>query len=155
MSDNLLIRKLRENDFRSLLELRNNPDIYKWFKNPVPVSTEEHFDWMQERLSRYSELSLIAEINHACIGIAYLTFKELYFISISVKPEFQNQKIATCLLDSLLLNAKVLNASCIYDEIRELNASSINFFRKHGFKKIDSRIFNSDSDFELFELDLK
>ena len=52
------LRKVNQSDINFLFNLRNQEDVYKYFKNPKKVEYEEHIDWItpiinQERQEIY------------------------------------------------------------------------------------------------------
>lgn len=61
-----------------------------------------------------------------------LLYETLEIINIAVKKEFQNKKIGTSLLNSVL----DLGESHVLLEVNENNKGAIEFYKKNGFKTI-------------------
>ena len=137
-----------------LFHLRNNPDVYRWFKNPKSISQQEHTMWLKNIIRLDSDLHLVALILDLCIGVAHLSEVSPHYISVSVDPKYQNQKIGSILLDALIRNARFRNIPKVYAEINKSNQGSLALFQKHGFKKISFVADGAVKGFEIFELSL-
>jgi RimJ/RimL family protein N-acetyltransferase len=119
-----------------LLQLRNHPEVRKWFFNPATVEPSEHARWFQGWLARPGRLFYIPEIDGAPIG--YVRFERgessAWMISVATAPEFQRrghtrrfvkEGIVRCFNESDCL--------CVTAEVFGHNASALALFEGLGF----------------------
>jgi len=150
----LVIREITSSDFIDLLVIRNNPQVYKWFKNPHPIDEIKHQVWINERCGEYSQLTLVATLGTTVIGVAYLSKvqgKEA-FVSISILPSMQSIKVGTKLFQKLKDNAVSSGIDKLNAEISIDNTKSINFFEFHGFNKVPTELEITEKPFFRYEL---
>jgi len=154
MNNVITVQQIKMAHCNGLFNLRNNPDVYRWFKNPKSISQQEHKSWLKNIVKLDSDLHLVALILDLCIGVAHLSEVSPHYISISVDPRYQNQKIGSILLDTLITNARFRSIPKVYAEINRNNRGSLALFQKHGFKKIPFMADGAGKGFEIFELSL-
>ena len=144
----MVIRKATINDAEWILNIRNTPDIFKYFKNNTFLSLEKHINWLKNYLSNNKNIFLISEEENWIISwyIRKDYIKDSEFeISIAININFQKKWIAWKLLKELLLLSN--NWDIIYAEVNNNNIASFNFFQKNWFLLIK----NSNNHF-LFSL---
>lgn len=81
-----------------------------FFKNPNPVSPEEHAHWFASRLNEFEELQIVGELAGHLIGIVFLVPQDDISgtISINIDSEFQSQGTGHELLKRMLSRADAL-----------------------------------------------
>jgi RimJ/RimL family protein N-acetyltransferase len=139
-------RNIEQRDEAVVLRLKNNPSNVKFFKNPNPVSAEDHAKWFASRLNEFIELQIVGELAGQLIGIVFLVPQDNVSstISINVDSEFQSQGIGRELLKRMLSRADALEFSRIEALIHTSNIKSVSLFEKSGFvfeEKV-SELFN-------------
>lgn len=134
------VREISQSDELEILKIRNNPEIFKWFFNDSPITTEIHRKWVADRVKFSKNYTLVAEFNGKVIGTAYLDEPQSLSpkISISVSPDFRKDGTGTSLLVELISRAKKGQMKSIRAEILKSNSSSLKFFEKNGFSRIGS-----------------
>lgn len=143
----LIFRNIERRDEAALLRLRNNPSNAMFFKNPNPVSAEEHANWFASRLNKFEDLQIVGELAGQLIGIVFLVPQDDISgtISINIDSEFQSQGTGYELLKRMLSRADALRFTRIEALIHNSNIKSISLFEKCGFVYEDnvSEFFSS------------
>ena len=91
----MVIRKATINDAEWILNIRNTPDIFKYFKNNTFLSLEKHINWLKNYLSNNKNIFLISEEENWIISwyIRKDYIKDSEFeISIAININFQKKK---------------------------------------------------------------
>lgn len=134
MSD-LSIRVAEFNDAERLLEWRNDPDTHRWYKNPTPVSEQEHLTWLASELSRNPSTLWMAERSSQPSGSARLSapVDGVATVSVVVAPQARGQGVASALLAYVEREAMSLGYVELIAEIHEGNAESRLLFEKAGY----------------------
>ena len=147
MELNFFIREMKSSDEFGLLQLRNNPDIYKWFLSKSPVEATEHKNWMETRLKSFKQITLVAESSDSVIGTAYLSglVNRKAEVSIRVEKALSGHGVGKLLLQKLIEQAKDLELSTLYARVHANNLDSIRFFENADFN-VTSVIGNSTED---------
>ena len=147
MSSKILIRQIEKTDKHDLFNLRNIPEVYRWFINSGEINYDDHENWVNDRVINWPEFTLVASKNNEPVGLCYLKFiSDLKFeISIHVNPTYQNFGVGSNLLSELLIVAGKREIKTILANVNSDNEQSIIFFRKHGF--IDYENQNNENQF--------
>lgn len=143
-------RHLRPEDEPALLSLRNEVNNLAFFRNPLPVSQQDHASWFHSRLCSPSKLEIVAAVSGQLIGIAYLSLSvdNSATVSINVLPKFQSFGIGKALLTRVIQKAQK-SGFCIIDAyIHNENIPSVALFEKLGFTQQTS----INDGFKLFTL---
>ena len=53
-TDRMIMQEITEADTDFIVELRGNPDVYKYFLSPHPLRKDEHINWLRDKYSRDS-----------------------------------------------------------------------------------------------------
>jgi len=150
------IRKVNETDVNFLFNLRNRPDVYKYFKNPREVKYEEHINWISPILNNQKKdvYLYIILYGHERVGqIRFDLLNELNKpaeVSISVLSEYRGKGIATSALKQILDIIKEGGIKKIIAEVKEQNQYSIRFFKEAGFEEK-----TQEGGYKIFEYDFK
>lgn len=137
---------VREAGFADILflwYLRNQKDVYQYFKNPHPVPWEEHVDFILPILLRLSPTLLYTIL---CDGIPVGQVRndrkenKTGEISISVLSSFRGKGIASAALKQMLSSfTKDGSIKKLIAEVHKENKASIALFEKVGFKRKKTR----------------
>ena len=132
---NISLRKANFFDIEFLWYLRNRPDVYKYFKNPNPVSWRKHIDYIIPVILG-SSLKDIFVIQKSGIPVGQVRINyETSDVSISVLKDFRVIGVAT---KGLGLAVEIVRGKKKVDklkaEIEKDNISSAKLFKEVGFK---------------------
>ena len=138
MKLNFFVRQIKSSDETGLLQLRNNPELYKWFLSKSPVEPMDHKNWMKSRLKSFKQITLVAESSDSVIGTAYLSglVNGMAEVSIRVEKASSGHGVGKLLLQKLIEQAKDLDISMLYARVHKNNFDSIRFFENADFNMI-------------------
>lgn len=132
------LKKANFSDIEFLWYLRNQPNIYKYFRNPKKAEWSEHINWILPILLGVSpKYVFIITQSNIPIGQIRVDYEnpEKSDISISILEKFRGKGIA---VKALLLAIKEIKKSGkvkkLLAEIHETNFPSIKLFGKLNFK---------------------
>ena len=130
----MIIRKATIDDAEWILIIRNNENIYKFFKIRWPVSLDDHSKWLQDYLQNEKNQYFVSEEDNGEISW-YIRKDHIndfeYGLSIAINENYQKQWIAGKLLQQVLAQSK--RNHNIYAEIQKTNIASLHFFKKNWF----------------------
>ena len=131
----IFLRKVNFSDIEFLWYLRNQPDVYKYFKNSRKVSWEKHIKWILPIILNISNREIFI-IQNSKVQIGQVRFNyETLDISISILKEFRGKGITTKVLSLAIKEIKKQKkVKYILAEIYERNLLSIKLFEKSDFK---------------------
>ncbi len=134
-SNAFIFRDIELHDEAALLKLRNTPSNLEFFKDPNPVSSEDHAKWFAARMTDFKEHQIVAVLLNQLIGIVFLVEIDDHSgsISINIDSEYQSQGIGQELLMQMLLRADSLKFTRVEAVIHVANTKSILLFEKCGF----------------------
>ena len=129
------IRRATFFDIEFLWYLRNQADVYKYFKKAQPTSWEEHIDWVLPIILDIVPKTLfIIEKSGLPVGQIRVDYKTSD-VSISVLKEFRGEIIATKALNLAIKEVKKRKkVKELIAEIHGNNLPSIKLFEKLDFK---------------------
>lgn len=124
------IRKATFNDLQQILNIENSLE-HKILSNDILSST----------LTKDSYYYFVVTDNDNIVGYfsAELLVDHFDILAIAVLPKYRKQGIASKLLNVFLDICILKNINEIFLEVRCNNCIAINFYEKHGFKKISVR----------------
>jgi [ribosomal protein S18]-alanine N-acetyltransferase len=126
----LQIRPIEIRDVEPILSIQSvSPEAAQWSA------------WDYERVARGEMAGLAAENKAQILGflVARLVATDLEILNIAVHPQHRRSRVATALLDKLLISPAAAKAENIFLEVRESNRAAIRFYEKHGFKQAGHR----------------
>lgn len=134
-SGGFTFRDIELRDEASLFKLRNAPSNSEFFKNPNPVSAEDHAKWFVSRITDFKEHQIVAVLSNQLIGVVFLVAINDHSgsISINIDSKYQSQGIGQKLLTRMLLRADSLKFTRIEAVIHVANTKSVSLFEKCGF----------------------
>ncbi len=149
-TDRLILRDIQPEDALFIVKLRSDPEIYKYFKNPVKIDIESHNRWYRENyiydddrvdmLAREvttGERTGVFGIRRLGSGAAELSYILL--------PDMMGKGYATEAINAMMdYFSEKWDINCFIAEIHKDNQSSIHFVEKLGFKMASSKgVFNN------------
>lgn len=131
----LTVRTVAFSDCDCLLSWRNDPDTYRWFKNPTPVHLKDQIHWLQAQLSRVPVTFWMAELEGNPVGSARLSLPNagVGTVSVIVAADARRQGVAGFLLAHLERDATFLGYAGLKAEIHSSNFASKTTFERAGF----------------------
>ena len=92
---------------------------------------------LENENSRY----IAAKIDNQIVGFAgiWKSVDDVHITNIVTKKDFRQKGIGKALLDKLIQISKQENINAVTLEVRHTNIPAINFYLKHGFKKVGLR----------------
>lgn len=100
--------------------------------------TEEQY---KQTVARPDLTFFIAEIEDRPVGYVggKVILDEAEVYSIAVEPAFQNQKVASQLIEAYKTHCRANGVQILFLEVRESNLTARNFYVAHQFKEISRR----------------
>ena len=129
------LRKANFSDIEFLWYLRNQPNIYKYFRRARRVSWKEHINWVIPIILEISPIIVFIILKSGIsIGQIKLDYKTSD-IGISILKEFQGGGLAIQALRLIIKDIKKQKkVKKLVAEIYKNNLPSIKLFEKLGFK---------------------
>lgn len=133
--EKIFIKKAVSSDIKFLWHLRNQPEIFKYFKNPETVNWESHLKWIRPIIAGKSKknIFIIWFLKNRAGQIRFdKKNNNSTEISISVLREFWGRGIARGALALAIKKQKDSKyfTACIHKD----NLSSLSLFEKMNFK---------------------
>jgi len=150
------IKKADKFDIRFLFNLRNQSDVYKYFKSPKKVEYEGHIKWIRSRINNQRQdiyLYVILCDNKKVGQVRFDLSEEMVKvaeISISVLSKYREKRIASSALKQGIEKIKKKGIEKIIAEIHINNIPSLNFFKNFGF--IETK---QEGEYKIFDYELK
>jgi len=148
---NIHVRPAGKQDATFLWSLRNRPDVYRHFRNPLPVSWEEHVAWMMPRiLGPHLDMLFVLEYEGVLVGQFRLdkAGNKSVEVSISLLQEYRGKGIARQALKNAIMYVREQgHAQEIIAEIHQDNIASQHLFEGAGFQR-----FQTNDDFFQYRL---
>lgn len=132
------LRKINFYDIELLWHLRNQPDVYKYFRQNRRVSWEKHIKWIVPIILGMAKKDLFM-IQHESLPIGQIRFdyqknKEAK-VSIAILKEFRGRGISReSFKKAVKLVKKEKKLKTIIAEVHKNNIPSQRFFKKLNFK---------------------
>ncbi len=138
LNPKISLKKADFSDIEFLWYLRNQPDVYKYFRQARPVEWEEHVSWITPIILGFSnkELFIIENLKTPVgqIRIDYLNPKEAE-ISISILKEFRGKGFAAAAVKLAATKTKKQGRKQhLTAEVHKDNVASQELFKKSNFK---------------------
>jgi RimJ/RimL family protein N-acetyltransferase len=142
-SERLFYRGINELDSDCLVKWRSNPELIKYFRNPTPITRENHINWYENlylnNLSRY-DFIIIEKISNrkiGTIGVSFIDYeKDACEISYMIAEfDFQRKGFASEAILAIMSKMNEEKVCNFYVEIHKDNVASIQVCKKLGFAK--------------------
>lgn len=130
----LRIRKATIEDSLGIYEIRNCPEVLKFFFNPNPVSFESHHEWFKKSLESQFRFIYVVHYENELAGVARFDLapdKKEANVSIYTAKKFWNKGVGSfALLESEeLLRNEVPSCLKIIAQVLVENEASLKFFK--------------------------
>ncbi len=129
------IREMTQEDIDEIIKIEKEIFSNPWSKKMFQNELENPFGG-----------AYVITNNKSILG--YITYweiiDEIYITNIGVKKELQKKGLGGKLINLIFNKAKEGKFSSILLEVRKSNKNAINFYLKHGFKKIGERKYYYD-----------
>jgi RimJ/RimL family protein N-acetyltransferase len=141
-SERLYYRGINEEDTDCLVKWRSKPEVYKYFKNPVPITKESHNQWYENSylhdLLRYDYIifdkAKAIKEKIGCIGVSKINIPDKCFeISYIIGEAFQRRGYATESIVTILCKMRSEGFTTVYADIHKNNIASIKTIQKLNF----------------------
>ncbi|TVL51523.1 hypothetical protein AYJ00_07240 [Shewanella algae] len=142
---NVNIRKAELTDAELLYSWANNIEVRANSFNPQPIDFDEHFVWLQRKLSDSNTQLLIGL--HDNVAFGQVRFDKdsngFYEVDIHVSSDAKGRGLGKVLLRSGIEQVKKTSAdlqeSCFLAVVFEENIASYRLFRSCGFEEIERK----------------
>lgn len=139
-TERLFLREIRDDDTDFIVELRSDPEVYRYFKHPHCLTVEEHEGWYREvYLQNDNLIHWICEKDGVGIGVfaAVRVSDSEAEVSYLVSKEHQRKGYAREALKSILLWVRrEWQSDKIIAEIHQDNNVSRAFIKSLGFYQV-------------------
>lgn len=127
----MILRNAKFEDWKFLLECRNDEETRNFSFNSTLLSEEEHKDWLIKVLSDQKKQIFILQNENIMLGTTRIdeVEKETYVISFSIHPGQRGGGYGTKIIETLLLKIK----GTFIAEVKKENLKSIKIFETNGF----------------------
>lgn len=122
---NLSITMMDKDDIDEILEISSKSFHISWSRNSY-----------ENELINPNATYFIAKFDNKVIGFAgtWIILDESQITNIAVDPNFRNNKVASKLLETLILYCSKKGCTSFTLEVRENNEPAKNLYMNHGFK---------------------
>lgn len=154
-TEHLFLRGINETDTDSIVEWRSDSSVYKYFKYPHKISSEEHLDWYRNiYLSNSSRFDWMCyeKKSHRRVGVFGLIRNgDTAEVNYLLAPEAQHKGFASEAVKSLMQYAvQFWHVKSIVAEIHKSNYASISLI-----KKLDFKLFSTEEQFEEYRIEVQ
>ena len=157
MSDKLFLRKAREDDVFSVLEISNDKEVRRFSYNSQEIKLDEHKIWFNNIINDKNCLLLICQLNDNIVGqIRYDIKNDIAVIGISLKSNCRGMGIGkTVFVKSVdILQREYPSVRKIVAYIKKINEISIRYFKKINFSFSKELVIkNCDSVEYVYKID--
>ena len=155
-SERLILRDMTEDDAAFIVQIRSNPEVYRFFTSPHKISEEEHLNWYHYRYiydnNRFDWIAFLPSGERVGVfGVKResenATEAEISYILL---PEKYGKGYASEAIKRLIIFCQCQwKCDSIVAEIHKDNFPSVRFIERLGFKK-----FKEHDNFVDFSLNL-
>lgn len=136
-----VLKEITIDDAEQIVEWRSNPDIYRYFKNPIKIDVESHIKWFNDSyLHNKNRIDYILFLKSPKIKIGVFGINrlqnDLVEISYLLDEQYQGKGYASEAINGLeKFCYEQWGTNVFVAEIHTENAKSISFITKMGYKK--------------------
>ncbi|MBQ7233264.1 MAG: GNAT family N-acetyltransferase [Bacillales bacterium] len=150
ISERLSFRSITVEDTQEIVKWRSDPDIIRYFKNPMPLTTEEHLKWYQNYLLQNCRYDFIIEDKLSFTKIGFLALLNIdkensgCQISYTIGEDIYRGKglAKEAVLSLIRFGQDTFNLKNFFAEVHYKNISSIRLVEALGFiKEVDEKEF--------------
>ncbi len=129
--------EINENSTDTIVEMRSNPKVYQYFKNPHKITRNEHIKWYESiYLNTSTYISWISYFEDVPMGLFQIKRidDDSAEISYLLKPEYQGKGFASEVVCEIEKWSHLKwGVSYVVAEVREDNRESLHFIKKMGY----------------------
>lgn len=134
-------RKAELKDSATILNWRNNPEIYRYLFNPAPVELIDHEKWLQQITNKQSVLFLIAEFKGTPAGTVRFDFNDDFKeaeVGIYLAPEMHGKGLSVSMLSEseVVAQKEFSSLKKIIAKVLLENIASKKMFEKAHYKEV-------------------
>ncbi len=140
-TNRLWLRQIDETDAESIVKVRSDEGVYRYFINPKKLTVEDHLEWYRNNyVKSANRIDWIAvdDENGAFIGVYGIKIMDSKEIEISyiTSPEKLHKGYASEAVRAIIKWCKShFDVNCFFVSIHEDNMDSIGFAHAIGFKE--------------------
>lgn len=140
-----LVREICLKDTPKIVEWRNDPEVYKYFKNPIKLDIDNHVKWFNESyLANPDRIDFVALLKDSFEPIGSFHINKINNDSAEVSYlldyHFRGKGYASEILLALEdIFYKKWNVSIFVAEIHKENTNSLYFIEKMGYMRINEK----------------
>lgn len=155
-TERLVLREITEEDTNIIVEWRSNPEAYRFFKNPTPITIESHLNWYHSQYledSNRIDYIAIEKDNGNKIGLFGIILQDRDSVEVNylVSPNFQCHGYATEAVYALLrFSQQIFSRSKAIVIVHKDNFASIHLAKRLLFEKS-----KCNECFNIYSKDLK
>ena len=136
---NVVLRSWTLKDVEFSLKVRNDPKLYKWFRQDEPITIEEQTKFIENDTDVFGEYNgEIVEVDGEPVGLCGI--KNTGEFTIAILPEYQHKGISIQVMNQL-----TNKGFCIWSEVFVGNPALEFFISKCGFKNFLNRLGTSEN----------
>lgn len=128
MMDAVSFRPMTEADLDAVLAIEYAAFSHPWTRGIFLDSLNSYQCWLMFEGEQ--------QIGH---GIIQLIAEEAHLLNITVKPQNQGRGLGLCLLEHLMRQAKLQQATECFLEVRASNEAAYRLYERYGFNEIGRR----------------
>lgn len=153
----LFLREITEEDARTIVSLRNDPRIYRFFCSPHAITLEEHLQWYKNQylkdLNRYDWLAFAENYPIGVFALTRMPHPSKAEVNYWLCPDSWGNGYAQEAVEALLDQTRdVWGVSVVYAVIHCENIASLRFAERMGFQKSDTKDYFYIYEKTLFSL---
>ncbi len=137
-----LLREITLEDAIQIVEWRSNPNVYKFFKNPIKIDVDSHLRWFNESyVKNDSRIDMIAFIKNTKLKIGVFGVNRIDSgtaeVSYLLDPQYQGKGYAFEILSAIEdYFFKIWDIKMFIAEIHKHNINSISFIERRDYTKL-------------------
>lgn len=139
-SSRLFFREIEEDDAQFIVDVRSDPEVYRYFVDPHKITLEEHLNWFRniyphnDKRTDYIAVDKASGERAGVFGL--IKDGDAVEINYLIKKEFQRRGLAKEGVECLLEHASTaLGCRTALAEIHEDNVASLSLAHKLGFEE--------------------
>jgi len=142
-SKNLKYHEITQADTNNLIRWRSNPETYIYFRNPKPITRDEHLNWYNKTYlpnpnrTDFIITEKITQTPIGFVGVSNQTNTEAEISYIIGELKFQRQGFGTEAINAAVQHFSQKGIITFTAEIHKENLASIKTIEKCGFIQTD------------------
>jgi ribosomal-protein-alanine N-acetyltransferase len=132
------ITDVRKDDLFAICQIENSSYKFPWSQQAI---IDQIINKNAYNRSIYIDNNSSTSNDSILVGyiFGYTVLNDIYITNICIHPDFLKRKFASKLLETLFLDANVLNIKSIFLEVRKSNFAAISLYKKFQFDEDGER----------------